>query len=228
MDSNSSTIPCIIALLASHTTFYPADICPDQDTLPLSGLHFFCTVRADFAKQSLGHQSHHRVGHQIRLNTHIFQTDDTGYGIVGVQCGQYYMTGDCRTDRCRCCLSVPGLAYHDNIRILAHQCSKPNIKGQSRHRIHLGLVDARKILFYRVFDGGNVHISPGQIFQNHIQCRRLSTSCGAGDIYDPIWCVQHWRKLLITEVIHAKLTGMIHFSCRSQDTKYRFFSKYRR
>ena len=136
------------------------------------------------------------------------------------------MTGNRRTYRSTGSLAVTGLSNHDNIRILTHQGTQSHIKRQTRNRIYLRLIDSRKILLHRIFNGRNIDISAGEIIQHHIQRGRFSTSGRSGNINNSIRMVQHRCKLVITVVIHTKMIRMIHMRGCCHNTQNRLFTKY--
>ena len=55
---------------------------------------------------------------------HIHNTVNGGRCAVGVQCGEYQMTGFCRRDGCGNGLQVSHLTYQDHIRVLTESCPK--------------------------------------------------------------------------------------------------------
>ena len=128
-------------------------------------------------------------------------------------------------DRSTGSLAVTGLAHHDNIRVLTHQGAQTHIEGHTRGHIDLGLVDAGDIFLHRILDGGYIHLPAGQVIQHHIQCSGLTASGGAGNVNDTVGVIQHGCELVVAEIIHTEMIGVIQMGRRSQNTQHRFLAE---
>src|SRR5262245_7872801 len=110
---------------------------------------------AERAYQALRGEAVDSRSNEVVRHTHLEQPRNAGSGAVGVQGRQYKMTGE------RCVhgdlgrLSIPDLAYHDNVRIAAQGRAEHLCEGQADALLYLGLVDAVQQIFHRILYGEN-------------------------------------------------------------------------
>ena len=67
----------------------------------------------------------------------------------------------------------------------------------------------RDIFLHRILDGGYIHLPAGQVIQHHIQCSGLTASGGAGNVNDTVGVIQHGCELVVAEIIHTEMIGVI-------------------
>ena len=158
MNGNTPFIARVVADLTALAAGNHGNAVPDNGDVICCRRFFVFTELADLTHQTLCHDTYHRVGDQIRCHAHIRQTDNGRNGIVGMQGGNYQVSGDCRTHGNFSRFCVTGFTDHDNIRILTHQRTESHIERQTCHRIYLRLVNVRNILLHRILDRGNIHI----------------------------------------------------------------------
>ncbi len=187
MNGDSTLVSGVIALAAALGMLHLWETYPGD--LFLLRCHFspFAAERTDFTHQSLRHNAHQRAGDHVRLYTHIHQSDNGGSRVIGMQGGKHQVSGDSGTYGNGSGFRISGLTNHDDIRVLSKQGSQSDFKGQSRHIIYLHLIQLRHIFLHRVFNGGNIYASLGQLIQNHIQGGRLTGTGWAGYVNNTIW-----------------------------------------
>src|SRR6056297_3464464 len=108
------------------------------------------------ARQALRH--HHVYGRDdvVGRNAHVGQTGDRLRRIVGVQRGEYKVTGLRRLDGDLGGFDVSNFPDHDDVWILAQERAQSLGKGQTLLGILLHLIDAGHTDFDRVLDRGNI------------------------------------------------------------------------
>src|SRR5215468_9420776 len=96
------------------------------------------------------------------------------------------MAGQRRMDGYVRRLAVADLANHDDIGILANKSTYRGGEGQANCRLDLRLIDARDLVFDRIFDGKDLLRRLVQDRQHGGKRRRLSASSRAGDEDQPM------------------------------------------
>ena len=166
------------------------------------GLVGFLAVGADLADQPLGDDTPEGAGNQVGLHADILQTVDDGNGIVGVVGGQHQVAGNGRPDGDLGRLSVPDLAYGDDIRVLTEDGPKSGGKGHAGLLVDLALVDTGDIVLHRVLQGHDVGFLAAQLPEHGAHGGGLT---GAGRAYDEDHAggIFQQRLILLQVILHA-------------------------
>ena len=107
--------------------------------------------------QALSRDQDHAGGDVERRDAHVAHARERGWGIIGVQRGQYQVASERGLDGDLCGLEVANLAHHDDIRVLPEKCPKTIYECHPCHWVDLSLVGARNMVFNWIFDARNVY-----------------------------------------------------------------------
>ena len=130
-------------------------------------------------------------GDKIRRDAHVDETHDAARRVVGVQGGEYQVTGDGRADGYLRRLVVTDLADHDDVGVLAQEGAETACEGHARLGVDLHLVDAEHLLLDRVLDGRDVDGGLAQLVEHRIQRRGLTRTGGARHEDDAVGRREH-------------------------------------
>jgi len=138
-------------------------------TLPFGGLSRdidgLFTVVAEFSGQTLRNDEAHRRGDRIGLDSHVDQSSERLRSIIGMQCRENQVAGLGRLDGDFGGFQISDFTDHDDIRILAQECSKRRRKGQSHLVVDVDLIDAGQVDFGRIFGRRDIAVLVLRIFR---------------------------------------------------------------
>ena len=102
--------------------------------------------------QALGEDAVDGGGQQIILDPHVQQAGDSAGRVIGVQGGEYHVSGEGGLDGDAGGLQVAHLADHDDVGVLTDDGAQGAGKGHADGGFDLNLVDARELVLHRVLD----------------------------------------------------------------------------
>ena len=183
-----------------------------------------CAMRAQLAHQPLRQHAEQGRAEQKRFYAHIRQTRDRADRVVGVQSGQYQVSGERGLHRDLRGFVVADFANHDDVRILAQDGAQRLGEVQIDFRIHLGLADTGEFILDRVFHRHDVGMRRVQHLQRRVQGGGFARTCGAGDQHNAVRLLHQVFKLLQGLALHAHgLQGESAFAF-VQQTQHRAFA----
>src|SRR4030042_2318676 len=97
------------------------------------------------------------------------------------------MTGEGRLDRYLCCLKIPDLTDHDDIRVLSDDMSQRVRKVQADLGFHLDLIYPFQLVFDRVFNGYDFFVRGIDLIQCPVKCCGFSASCRTCNKDNAVW-----------------------------------------
>ncbi len=143
-------------------------------------------MMAQGAHQALSQYRAHCRSQQVILHIHVQQAGNTAGGIVGVQCRQYQVSGQCGLHCNGCGFLVAHFADHDNIGVLAYDGAQRSGEGQSNLWLDLHLVDPLDVVFYRVLHGEDLALGGVEMLECRIQCSGLTAAGRTGNQQDTV------------------------------------------
>ena len=158
------------------------------------------------AHQALRHHADQAGGEQERLDAHVHQPRDRADCIVGMQRGEYEMSGKARLDRDLRRFEIADLADHDHIRVLAQDGPQRQCEAHLDPRIDLGLADAVEVVFDGILDGHDVQRGGVEPRERGIKRGGLARSGGTRHQDDAVW--------LDDEPVHLRKRGVVHAQAR--------------
>ena len=111
---------------------------------------------ADPPHEALRHHADHGRRHQETLDAHVEEPVQRGGGVGSVQRRQHEMAGERRLHRDAGGLDVAHLSDQDHVRVLTEDRLQAAGERDVGLLVDLDLVDPRKHVLHRVFDGGDV------------------------------------------------------------------------
>src|SRR5260370_452965 len=150
----------------------------------------------DFFDRRISSQQDGGRRDQERLHMQLAQAGEGPGGAVGVQGGEDQVTGEGGFDGDVRGLFVAGLPDQDDIRVLAQEGAQHAGEIEADVFVYLDLVDAGKVVFDRVFRGGDVNARVVDLSQRGIERSRLARARRPGYIKDAVGLVDEFAHQL--------------------------------
>ncbi len=184
-------------------------------------------VRAEGAQQALGHDPDQGGLDQVMGHAQFQQSADGAGGVVGVQGRQHQVPGKCGLDGHFRSLKVTDLADHDDVGVLAHQCTYAAGKTQVDIVLDLHLVERRFDHLDRVLDGAQVDLGGRELLQGGVEGAGLARAGGPGDQDDAVGLGGHGLPAAQVIATKAQLVEILEQDLGIEDAHHQLFTERR-
>ena len=135
------------------------------------------------------------------------------------------MPGESGLDRHLCCLQIPDLTHHDDIRVLPHQGSNARGEIELDFMLYLTLIEAVLDHLDGVLNSADVHIFGGESFKGRIKGGGLARARGAGDQHNAMGSTGHGLPAFQVITTEPQISKAAQQHIGIKNSHHQFFAK---